>query len=571
MREQFLRIMTWCYNTLRNEDGMTQDEAFRELNKLLYIRYAFEECKEVDVYQYIHHNIIPIEDMIGELFSKVKERYRIQNVFSDSDKINIVKNTIIKLLVALRDVDFKNGRPELGEAYEDFLTRVVKTSKNDRAIIPPEVMNYICNGLRLKNNDSIVNPYCGYGGFLTAILTRFKGKNRPALFATDTDRLMVQTTLLNMMLHGESFVKVEYIPTRHRKESDCYDVVISAVPYKEGGQYPDVKELLVLLGQGGRAALVVPKPILNHERFRWIRRYMMEHYTIRNITSLPTGTIRMGANNSLEISILFVERKESQQQDLSTQFIQIKSEIDSSLGLQKSNIQELSVFLNRNIEKEKLKNTESVANVTLTEDENWDVDAYFAKKSTMARPQYPEYRLGDILRTVSYGSEEPEDKTVYKLVTVRSKQHDVVLRERMKGENIKTRPVRRIQEGQLLISRIGAKDGAIGIVPKELDGALVSSNFLVLEINESVVLPYYLVLTMTTSTFQETIAGISTGMTKRCWLRLHDLMKCRIPLPDMQTQQSLVADLVGLQERINRLERKWKMGQEKFSKMIYGI
>ena len=92
-----------------------------------------------------------------------------------------------------------------------------------------------------------------------------------------------------------------------------------------------------------------------------------------------------------------------------------------------------------------------------------------------------------------------------------------------------------------------------------------------LEINESMALPYYLVLAMTTSIFKATIAGISTGMTKRSWLKFHDLMECRIPLPDLQTQRNLVADLVGLQERISRLESKWETGQEMFSKMIYGI
>lgn len=570
MREHFLRIITWCYNTLRNEGRMTADKAFRELNMLLYIRYAFEECKEMDIYQYIQHTTIPIEDLIKELFSKVKEQYRIQNVFSDSDVINIEEGVLLKLLSSLRDVDFKNGCPELGEAYEDYLTRVVKKLRN-RAIVLPEVIDYINNGLRLKNSDNIVNPYCGYGEILTTILTKFKGENRPALFAADTDRLMAQTTLLNVMLHGEPFVNVEYMQTRKRKEKDCYDVVISAVPYKDGRLATDAEELLALLKQGGRAALVVPSPILNHEHYRRMRCYIMEHYTIRNITSLPIGTIKTGTNSSLKMSILFIERKESQQQDLSTQFIQIKSKKDSSLGIQKTNIQELSIFLNRNIEEERLKKTEGVTNVSLIEEKNWDVDAYFAKKNAKTRSKYPEYRLGDILKGVSYSSEKPEDKTVYKLVTVRSKQHDVVLRKKTKGENIKTRSVWRIREGQLLISRIGAKDGAIGIVPKGLGGALVSGNFLVLEINESMALPYYLVLAMTTSIFKATIAGISSGMTKRSWLKFHDLMECRIPLPDLQTQRNLVADLVGLQKRISRLESKWETGQEMFSKMIYGI
>lgn len=570
MREQFLRILTWCYNTLRNEEGLTPDEAFQELNKLLYLRYTFDERKEVDIYYYLYHATVPSEYVIGELFLRMKEQYQTQKVFDASDKISVREETLFKLLGALRDIDFYQEQPELGEAYEDYISRVVKSGKN-RAIIPLELADYIISGLRLKGNDKIVNPYCGYGGMLTAILNRFKDKGRLTLFAMDTDRMMAQTTLLNMMLHGAPYINVEYQMPRNRNENERYDVMISVLPYKDGGPIQDMEELIPLLKQNGRAALVVPDSILNQERYGWMRHHLIKRYTIRNITSLPIGTIRTGLSNTLKMSILFIENKGPQAQNVSTQFIQVKSEIDLSLGIQKSNFQELCFYLNKDTGKERKNKYDSVANVKLTEEENWDVDAYFAKNSIKAQSAYTEYRLGDILRDITYGSEEPEEKIIYKLVTVRSKQHDVVLRERTKGEEIKTRPLRRIREGQLLISRIGAKDGAIGIVPKELDGALVSGNFLILDINKNMVLPYYLVLAMTTKPFKEILAGISTGITKRSWLRSQDLLECRIPLPDLYTQQKLVEDLVGIQEKIIRLEKKWEAGQEKLSKMIYGI
>lgn len=573
MREQFLRILIWCYNTLRNENSLTPDEAFQELNKLLYVRYAFEERKNVDIYQYIYHTIIHSEDVLGELFLKVKNQFQVQRVFDASEKIYVREETAFKLMGAFRDIDFKGNRPALGEAYQDYIERVVKIGRN-RAIMPTDVMGYILDRLKLKSSEGIANPYCGYGGILTAILARFKEKKKPALFGTDTDRLMAQTTLLNMMLHGEPFAKIEYKKSNGHNDFQRYDVVIAVLPYKEAGQSSAegiINDVLEPLKDGGRAALIVPDVILNKEAYTPFRRYLMERNTIRNITSLPAGMVRYGSNNTLKMSVVFVEKGVPQPTVANTLFVQVTSITDSSLGIQQTNIDELGGAVDRYGIRGKTYCDEYMALVSLRNEENWDVDTFFAKKSVKANALFPEYELGQLLQDVSYGSEEPSDKTSYQLVTVRSKQHDVVLREVRKGADIKTRPLRRIHEGQLLISRIGAKDGAIGIVPKELDGALVSGNFLILEINRSIVVPYYLVLAMTTTTFKAVLASISRGFTQRSWLRFQELMECSIPVPDLQTQKDLIADIEGIQDRISRLEKKWKTGQGKFSKQIYGV
>lgn len=573
MREQFLRILTWCYNTLRNESSLTPDEAFQQLNKLLYVRYVFEERKDVDIYQYIYHTIIPGEDVLGELFLKVKELFHVQQVFDISDKISVREETAFKLMESFHDIDFKSNCPALGEAYLDYLERVVKISRN-RTIMPTDVMDYILDRLKLKSSESITNPYCGYGDILTAILARFKEKNKPALFGTDTDRLMAQTALLNMMLHGEPFTKIEFKKSNGHNDYQRYDVVIAVIPYKEAGQpfaESVINEIMEPLKDGGRAALIVPDVILNKETYTSFRRYFMERNTIRNITSLPAGMVKTGSNFNLKMSVVFVEKGAPQPTVANTLFVQVKSITDSSLGIQQTNIEEQGKAVDRYVRRGKTTSGEYMTWVSLRDEDNWDVETFFAKKSLKANSLYPEYRLDHLLKDVSYSSEETEEKKDYKLVTVRSKQHDVVLREIRKGTDIKTRPLRRIHEGQLLLSRIGAKDGAIGIVPKGLDGALVSGNFLILEINRSIIVPYYLVLAMTTNTFKKVLASISRGVTQRSWLRFQELKECRIPVPDLQTQHDLIADMEGIQDRISRLEKKWKSGLEKFSKHIYGV
>ena len=43
----------------------------------------------------------------------------------------------------------------------------------------------------------------------------------------------------------------------------------------------------------------------------------------------------------------------------------------------------------------------------------------------------------------------------------------------------------RVKKGQLIYSRIGASDGAFGVVPDELDGAVVSKDFPVFDVDKN--------------------------------------------------------------------------------------
>ena len=63
----------------------------------------------------------------------------------------------------------------------------------------------------------------------------------------------------------------------------------------------------------------------------------------------------------------------------------------------------------------------------------------------------------------------------YKLLKVSYEGQCMVERVR-KGERIKAKTMYRVQSGQMVFSMIRATDGAIGIVPPELDGALVSTD-----------------------------------------------------------------------------------------------
>ena len=81
-------------------------------------------------------------------------------------------------------------------------------------------------------------------------------------------------------------------------------------------------------------------------------------------------------------------------------------------------------------------------------------------------------RLGDVLKRVK-SELTIDDSVTYKQVTVRLWNKGVVLRGEQEGVAIKTKRQFYVTTGQLLMSRIDVRNGAIGLVPKELDGAIV--------------------------------------------------------------------------------------------------
>jgi type I restriction enzyme S subunit len=74
--------------------------------------------------------------------------------------------------------------------------------------------------------------------------------------------------------------------------------------------------------------------------------------------------------------------------------------------------------------------------------------------------------------------------TRYRQVTIRTNFKGVVLRGTQDGSVIGTKKQFAVSAGQFILSRIDARNGAFGIVPKELDGAIVTNDFLAFDINE---------------------------------------------------------------------------------------
>jgi type I restriction enzyme, S subunit len=170
--------------------------------------------------------------------------------------------------------------------------------------------------------------------------------------------------------------------------------------------------------------------------------------------------------------------------------------------------------------------------------ESWSVQSLLDKKVAYNK-KYELARIGDFL-IKSRDIVNIEDGEEYRRVTVKIRNGGVTLRDIEKGENIGTKKQYRAKAGQFIVSKIDARNGAFGIIPSELDGAVVTNDFPLFTVNEKAILSQFLVLITTTKEFIKFAQSCSSGTTNRQRMDIDLFLQQKIPLPSIQEQERIV-------------------------------
>src|SRR5438552_3361055 len=104
---------------------------------------------------------------------------------------------------------------------------------------------------------------------------------------------------------------------------------------------------------------------------------------------------------------------------------------------------------------------------------------------------YPTQPLARVLTRIQE-SVEINPAEIYKQVTVRLFHKGVVLRGEQLGSSIRTTRQWGVRAEQFLLSRIDARNGAIGLVPAALNGAIVTNDFWAFEVDDKIAVPKFL-------------------------------------------------------------------------------
>lgn len=159
----------------------------------------------------------------------------------------------------------------------------------------------------------------------------------------------------------------------------------------------------------------------------------------------------------------------------------------------------------------------------------------------------PNLPLGEVVR---HRKEfiEIDDFSTYKRCRVQLHAKGIQLRDEVEGTAIKTKKQQVCRPDEFLVAEIDAKMGGFGIVPDELEGAIVSSHYFLFDPIRERLDPRFLGYFCRTPTFRDQVTA--RGTTNYAAIRPGHVLDYTMPVPPLAEQQQIVAKIESLAGKI---------------------
>jgi type I restriction enzyme S subunit len=167
---------------------------------------------------------------------------------------------------------------------------------------------------------------------------------------------------------------------------------------------------------------------------------------------------------------------------------------------------------------------------------------------------WPLVPLGEVL-TRCKDEVTLQDLTTYARLTIRLNGRGIDVRDRLLGAEIGTKRQFLARTGQLVLSKIDARNGAFGILPKEGDQAIITGNFWAFDALETRLDASFLRYLTLTQDFVNFCIRASEGTTNRRYLQEEKFLQQVIPLPPVEEQRRIVARVDAIASRTTEARR----------------
>ena len=362
-------------NIMRKDTGVDGDaQRISQLGWMLFLKICSDQDEERALFSKDYRSPIPdsyrwsnwaaddegitgdalLEFLNNELFPALKnlpanvKNGRRANVVRGAfeDAFNFMKNGTLVRQVAnkLNEIDFNSSqdRHVFGDIYEGFLRELQSAGDSGEYYTPRAVTQFMVDMVDPKLGETMMDPACGTGGFLTCTIEHVRDKYvksvedeetlQASLHGVEKKPLPHLLCVTNMLLHEidvPSFVRRDNTlarPYRDYGPRDQVDVIITNPPF--GGMEEDGIEknfpsnyqtretadlflvlLIRLLKDGGRGAIVLPDGTLFGEGIKTrVKELLLKECNLHTIVRLPNGVFN--PYTGIKTNLLFFTKGE---------------------------------------------------------------------------------------------------------------------------------------------------------------------------------------------------------------------------------------------------------------------
>jgi len=171
-RKEFQDLLFVCHSILRDNHKMDPGRAFDTISKILFIKMYIERSGlhgtfSVEFLDRREETRMPDEPSVHDrLFDQTKEYYRSDDLFAETDRLEISEDTFRRIVKRLERFDLsKTGEDIKGLAFEKFLGTTFR-GKLGQYFTPRPVVDFMVSLLDPQEGELVCDPAAGSGGFL---------------------------------------------------------------------------------------------------------------------------------------------------------------------------------------------------------------------------------------------------------------------------------------------------------------------------------------------------------------------------------------------------------------------
>jgi len=371
------RVIQQSHDIIRNEEGRDPAESFDEMSKLLFAKMKDERDVKnkrkrdrefrikIDKKGKVIDTVGSVADRVRKLFEDAKKDF--PKIYAEVESktarklvsVNLKDNTIYQIVGIIEPYTLletgvdKHGIDIKGAMFEIFLKGTFRGPLG-QFFTPREIIDFMIGVVDPKDNETILYPGCGSGGFLIGAMRKVwsdlhekyiqgkiddleeqkKSYAENKLFGMDINERLAWVAKMNMVFHGDGHGGIVHsnaltIITRNKPlVTQKYDVVLTNPPFGSKINDPKIlsdarfKEMsrtkltevlflalcINLLKPYGRLGIVLPDGILTNSSLKFVRDYIKKETIVKAVVSLPQETF-MPYGSGVKTSLLFLEKK----------------------------------------------------------------------------------------------------------------------------------------------------------------------------------------------------------------------------------------------------------------------